>query len=102
MSDDDHSWDGIDRRRPIANLAESGHDQVQVPIAVLVVGFAAVIILQVASIIGHGLISNDLNGDTARSDKFRRQISCYVVGTAQGKAGTDLLTACGFLSIGGE
>lgn len=79
----------------------SRKEAVQVNVAILVVGFAAVIILQIASLVGHSIISGRERAHDEASERFRRQISCFVVGTAQGKTGTDLLTTCGFIQIGG-
>lgn len=97
-----NDWDGIDRRRPINNVADSGNGSVNVSMAVLIIGFAAVVVLQVASMFGHSILSNTQEKEHVNAEAFRTQITCFVVGTTQGKSGTDLLTTCGFLRLGGK
>ena len=95
-------WDGLTERRASYRLAESlRHETIQVNSAVMIVGFCAVIMLNIAALVGHGFLSSHGKEHARRSERFREQISCFVVGSAQGKTGTDLLTACKFIQIGG-
>lgn len=92
-------WDGRTERRAavVAEVSSRAHEMVQVPIVVLIVGFTAVALFQLGAILQHIVLLQDHNTE----ERFRNQISCFVIGSAQGKAGTDLLTSCDFLRLGG-
>jgi hypothetical protein len=97
MSTDD--WDGTERRA--AMLADdrtraNNGSTVEVPAALVIIGFVCVVLLQLGALVQHALIANDHQNDA----QFRHQITCFVIGTVQGKAGTDLLTNCDFLKLG--
>jgi hypothetical protein len=96
-------WDGIERRQPMI-LADTLHpkrETVEVPLVLVLVGFAAVLLLQAASLWGHGILADHQRKDAADNDVFRKQISCFVIKVTQGRQGPDVLTDCGFLIGGG-
>lgn len=95
----DDNWDGSERRT--AMLADertraANGNTVEVPAALVIVGFVAVVLLQLGALVQHALISNDHKND----EQFRHQITCFVIGSVQGKTGTDLLASCDFLNLG--
>lgn len=97
-----NEWDGVTERRQAYRIADQfRHETIQVNSAVMIVGFCAVILLNIAALVGHGIISGNDKDHAEKSERFREQISCFVVGSAQGKTGTDLLTACKFIQLGG-
>jgi hypothetical protein len=99
MTDHDHDWDGNERRAPVI-LAEQlrPKNTVEAPIVMVLVGFAALLLMQAAAIWNHGVIVQRQR----ESEQFRRQVSCYLVHTSQGETGTGVLTACGFIDLGGK
>lgn len=99
-------WDGIERREA-AILAEhlataTAKQSVEAPIVIVLVGFAAVLLLQVASLWGHGVIAGAARHEDEKQEEFRRQIACFIIKASQGKQGPDLLTDCGFLTLGAK
>ena len=97
-----NDWDGVTERRRAAQIADGlAKPTVEVSASILIIGFVAVILLQVASLIGHAVISSHEKQAAKDHDDFRRQISCFIVAGTQGKTGTDLLTDCGFITLGG-
>jgi len=98
MTDDDE-WDGIERRSTVI-LADQlkPKNTVDAPIVLVLVGFAAVLLMQAASIWSHGAIVQRQKD----AEDFRRQVSCYLVRSSQGETGTGVLTACGFIDLGGK
>ena len=94
-------WDGIERRAPVL-LAEQlqPRNTVNAPVVLVLVGFAAVLLMQAASIFTHGTILDKQQ----EGAEFRDRITCYVIHTSQGETGVAVLTACGFLdsSSGGR
>lgn len=92
MTDD---WDGrTERRAPVILSAElQPKNTVNAPIVLVLVGFAAVLLMQAASVWSHGQILQNQQLSQERD----RQFSCYIVHTSQGEAPTNALTACGFL-----
>lgn len=97
-------WDGTERRQVVLadERTRSNGSGVEVPAATLIVGFAAVVLMQVAALIGHAVLSRDQLAEREEAREARRQISCFVVGITQGKPGADLLTSCGFIKVGGQ
>lgn len=94
-------WDGTERRAAnLVNAQSQARQAVEVPVVILIVGFAAVVLFQMAALIQHALINADVEREAKAAAQARSQISCFVVGTAQGRLGSDLLTTCGFLRIG--
>lgn len=91
------SWDGIERRET-AMLAEQlkPKNVVDVPIVGVLVGFAAVLLLQAAAVWSHGEILQNQHQILEEQDRF----ACYVVRTSQGAVPADVLTECGFLNVG--
>jgi len=69
---------------------------VDAPIVMVLVGFAAVLLMQAASIWSHGLILARMRA----SEDFRAQVTCYIVHSTQGETGPTVLTTCGFLTLG--
>lgn len=97
-------WDGIERREA-EMLAESLRPRraaIEAPIVMLLVGFAATLLLQAAALWGHGIIDQHQDAEAKRADQFRTQLTCFVVRFTQGRQGTDVLTDCGFLTVGGK
>lgn len=96
-------WDGQERRQTM--LADErtrlNGSAVEVSSVTLIVGFVAVVLLQAAALIGHGVLSSHQDREFAEAKRAREQIACFVIGITQGKSGPDLLTACGFLKVGG-
>jgi hypothetical protein len=89
-------WDGTERRQ--AMLADertrANGSAVEVPLSIVVIGFAAVILLQSVSLFHHFFLSADHNNQTRVDTSF----VCYVVKTSQGQpVNVDLLTDCGFI-----
>ena len=93
-----NGWDGIERREPVI-LAEQlqSKNTVNAPLVGVLVGFAAVLLLQVAAIWSHGTIIQNQREILDGQDRF----ACYVIRTAQGQA-ADVLTQCGFINLGGR
>lgn len=93
-----NDWDGSERRTALilADELKPKRETVEAPVVLVLVGFAAVFLMQAVSIWSHGVILQNQR----RDEQFRRQISCFVVHTAQGETGTGVLTACGFLDLG--
>jgi len=90
-------WDGTERRTAVI-LADDlkPKNTVDAPIILVLVGFAAMLLLQAAAIWSHGQILQNQRD----SEGFRRQITCFIVHNAQGETGTSVLTTCGFLNLG--
>lgn len=97
-------WDGIERRETVtlAEALKPPADRVDAPTVMVLVGFAAILLLQTASLWGHGLLADRQTKNEERDELFRQQITCFVVNATQGKQGTDVLTTCGFLNTGGK
>lgn len=95
-------WDGNERREAQRLAQDLRTRTVEVPRAAVVVGFAAVALMVVAALWGLVIISGNITDESARQDRFRDQLSCFVIGITQGKPGADLLTSCEFLTIGGN
>jgi hypothetical protein len=93
-------WDGTTERRTPMLLAEELRPKqtVEVPIVMVLVGFAAVLLLQVAAIWSHGTIIHNQGRLLDNEDRF----TCFVVRTTQGAAPADVLTECRFLNVGGR
>lgn len=93
-------WDGTERRETvIADERTKGNGKtVEAPAYLIVVGFVLVIALQAAALYGHAHLAAG-QADAAEADE---RVACFVVGSVQGKPGTDLLTSCGFVKIGGK
>lgn len=96
MTDD---WDGSERRVPVL-LAEQlqPKNTLNAPLVLVLVGFAALLLMQAASMWSHGLLLGNQRDATERD----RQFACYIVHTSQGETATSALTACGFLDLGGK
>jgi len=92
-------WDGNERRLPVI-LAEqlAPKNTVNAPIVMVLVGFAAILLMQAAAIWSHGVILANQRTIDAKLDRF----SCYVIHSTQGETGTGVLTACGFLNLGAK
>lgn len=92
-------WDGTERRAPVI-LAEqlAPKNTVNAPIILVLVGFAAVLLMQAAAIWAHGELLKNQRDNRERD----RQFACYIVHTSQGEAPTTALTACGFLNLGAK
>jgi len=90
-------WDGTERRSAVI-LAEElrPRSTVDAPVIMVLVGFAAMLLLQAAAIWSHGVILQNQR----ETEEFRRQITCFIVHNAQGDTGTNVLTTCGFLNLG--
>lgn len=90
-------WDGNERRANVI-LAEQlqPKNTVNAPIVIVLVGFAAALLMQAAAIWGHGVIIQNQR----RSLENDRRFTCYIVRTSQGEATTAALTSCGFLNLG--
>lgn len=95
----DDEWDGVERRSAmLADERTRANGQgIEAPTVIVVVGFVAVLLLQAGALIQHALLAHE----HAEAERFRKQITCFVVSTVQGKSGTDLLATCDFLKIGG-
>lgn len=98
---DNEPWDGLTERRRSQIAAHNLYrETIQVSAGVVIVGTAAILLLLCAVLIGQAFLSGDHKEENRESEEFRRQISCVLVGGAQGKNGTDLLTQCGFIRLG--
>lgn len=73
---------------------------VEVPLVTMIVGFASLALINIASIWGLVILSNGQADENDRQQKFREQLSCFVIGITQAKPGADLLQSCDFLVIG--
>ena len=93
-------WDGVERREVVKALeqAQGNAKGFDIRTTILIVGFFVLAMLQAGAIFGHDVIA-DRQQKAKESDE---RIECFVVGITQGKAGADLLTACGFLKLGGS
>lgn len=91
-------WDGATERRAPVILAEQlqPKNTVNAPLVLVLVGFAAMLIMQATAIWSHGVITQRLRDGQERD----RQFACYIVHTSQGEAPTSALAACGFLNLG--
>lgn len=92
-------WDGVERREAVM-LAEElrPKETVNAPLVMVLVGFAAMLLMQAAAIWAHGELLHNQRDNEARDQQF----ACYIVHTSQGEAPTVALTACGFLNLGGK
>lgn len=99
-----NDWDGMERRQPVivAEALKPRRETVEAPVVMVLVGFAATLLMQAASLWGHGVILDHHDDEAAREAEFRRQLNCFVVKYTQGAQGIDVLTTCGFLSGGGK
>jgi hypothetical protein len=97
-------WDGKERREAVLadERTRANGATVEVPVTVVIVGFVAVVLLQLAALAGHALLSNHQDSEFREAREARQQIGCFVIGITQGKAGQELLTDCGFLNVGGN
>lgn len=97
-------WDGIERREAqvLAESLRPRRPTIEAPVVMLLVGFAASLLLQAAALWGHGVIAQQQDKEAARAGVFREQLTCFVVRLTQGRQGTDVLTDCGFLTVGGK
>lgn len=75
---------------------------VEAPIVMVLVGFAATLLLQAAALWGHGTLDHHQDTEARQQAEFRQQLTCFVVRFTQGRQGTDVLTDCGFLTVGGK
>lgn len=93
-------WDGTERREVVKALeqAKGNGTSFDIRTTILIIGFCVLALFQIGAIVGHDLIA-DRQQKAKESDD---RIECFVVGITQGKAGPDLLTACGFLKLGGS
>lgn len=78
------------------SLAARERTTVEAPLVMVLVGFAAVLLMQAMSIWSHGLIL----GNQRRLIDTDRQFACYVVHTSQGAAPNQALSDCGFITLG--
>lgn len=97
-------WDGSERRAAMlaAGQAHGTGRAVEIPSTILIVGFVVLALLQVGALWGHSVMSRTMENESVEARAARRQLSCFVVGITQGKQGSDLLTECGFIRIGGD
>lgn len=97
-------WDGTERRQAVLadERTRANGATVEVSVTAVIVGFVAVVILQLAALAGHALLSSHQDREFAEAKEARQQIGCFVIGITQGKTGQDLLTDCGFLKVGGD
>lgn len=89
-------WDGTERRQTLlADERTRGNGTtVEVSMTIVVIGFVAVVLLQIVSLFHHFVLS----GDHAAQGKVDASFVCYVVKTSQGQpVSVDLLTDCGFI-----
>lgn len=95
-----NDWDGMERREAliVAESLKPKRETVEAPIVIVLVGFAAILLMQAVSLWGHGVILDHHDQEAAREAEFRRQLNCFVVKYSQGAQGIDVLSACGFLS----
>lgn len=91
-------WDGLERRSALilAEELKPKRETVEAPVVIVLVGFAAALLMQAAAIWSHGVIIQNQH----RNEEYNQKFACYVVHTAQGESGTGVLTACGFLNLG--
>lgn len=94
------TWDGLERRSAVivAEELKAKRETVEAPIVIVLVGFAAILLMQAVSIWSHGVIIDNQR----RNAEYNQKFACYVVHTAQGETGTGVLTACGFLDLGAK
>jgi hypothetical protein len=95
-----NEWDGTERRAPnvIAEaLAARPRNTVEAPVVVVLVGFAATLLMLAVSIYSHGLIIQHQR----QLMESTRQFACYIVHTSQGEPPNQALSACGFITLGG-
>jgi hypothetical protein len=97
-------WDGEERRATVKLADElKCKETVDAPIVMVLVGFAAVLLLQAAALWGHGVIAH---ADQKRADaaaRFEQRITCFIVRFSQNRQqGPEVLTDCGFLNTGGK
>jgi hypothetical protein len=97
-------WDGTERREVemLTTRLRPKRPTFEAPVVGLLVGFAAMLLFQAASLWGHGIIDQHQDAEAKRADQFRTQLTCFVVRFTQGRQGTDVLTDCGFLTVGGK
>lgn len=97
----DH-WDGLERREALllAEELKPKRETVEAPVIMVLVGFAASLLLQAAALWGHGVILQHADREATKAEEFRRQITCYVGRVSQGRQGPEILTDCGFLNLG--
>jgi hypothetical protein len=91
-------WDGTsERRAPLILAAElQPKETVNAPVIMVLIGFAAMLLLQAAAVWSHGTL---LQNQRHLIDQ-QQQFVCYVVRSTQGETGTGILTECGFLNLG--
>lgn len=94
-------WNGPERRavQLADETSRSNGPTIDIPTVVLVVGFVAVVLLQLGALWGHGVLDHHGEDEAKRSAKVDESLTCYVVKLAQGTAGPDALSDCGFLTV---
>ena len=97
-------WDGIERRETVLadQRTRANGGTVEVPLVTVIIGFAAVVLLQLAALWGHAVLSDHVDGEAQRSRQVDASLTCYVVKVTQGQAaGPAILIDCGFLNAPG-
>jgi hypothetical protein len=75
---------------------------VEVSLYIVIAGFLILALLQMGSLVGHARLAADQRHERDAAANARREISCFVIGSVQGKQGPDLLQTCGFLKLGAD
>ena len=97
-------WDGLERRATVLadERTRANGQTVEVPLAVVIVGFATLALLQIAALWGHAVLSDHIDTEARRSKQVDSSLTCYVVKVTQGQAaGPAILIDCGFLNAPG-
>lgn len=95
-------WDGNERREAQRLAQDLRTRTVEVPLAAVIVGFASIALMNLAALWGLVIVSGNITDESVQQDRFREQLTCFVIGITQGKPGGELLQSCNFLTIGGR
>lgn len=96
------SWDGTERRQTQMALEQvkgNGHP-INIPLVGLIVAGTIMVMFELGALLGHALLSGHLDAENRQAQAFREQLTCYIVKITQGTPGPDVLTDCGFLTVG--
>jgi hypothetical protein len=103
----DDGWDGSERRAAAlaAEAVKSNGKTVEVPLTAVIIGFAAMILLQIGGLIGHAVLSGNGEEESDKADIFRRSVSCFLFEIARPTTDgpldrADILARCGLIGTG--
>lgn len=103
----DDGWDGSERRAAAlaAEAVKPNGKAVEAPLVVVIIGFAAMVLLQIGGLIGHAVLSGNGEEESDKAEIFRRSVSCFLFEIARPEEDgpidrADVLARCGLLGTG--